>query len=181
MKRSLKKGSLDISIQAIIIIVLGMTLLGLGLGFVRNQFEIIGSTSTKVQQQVQEQILGQLRTSGDQASFAREVQLGRGKRDLLTLGVQNVGSQALYFKINLEFDKDNSDPGDEDFNLRYEKQCLSLSPAQANVYGISIKAPPIPGTFALRADINQYTDDKCTIPDQIQPKYDTKLSFITVG
>ena len=47
--------------------------------------------------------------------------------------------------------------------------------------GIIITPPPIPGTFALRADINQYIDDKCITPDQIKPKYDTKLSFITVG
>src|SRR3989338_6341980 len=112
----MKKGSLDISIQAIIIVVLGMTLLGLGLGFVRNQFDIIGSTSTKVQQSVQEQILGQLKATGDQTSFAREVNLNRGKRDLITLGVQNVGSRALYFTLKLQFDVTNSDPGQEDFN-----------------------------------------------------------------
>ena len=177
----MKKGSLDISIQAIIIVVLGMTLLGLGLGFVRNQFDIIGSTSTKVQQSVQEQILGQLRTTGDQTSFAREVNLNRGKRDLVTLGVQNVGSRALYFKLNFQFDVSNSDPGLDGFNLRYDQGCLTLLPAQANVYGISIKAPNIPGTFALRADVLQFTDDQCATPDPVQPKYDTKLSFIEVG
>src|SRR3989344_1302023 len=97
-----KRGSLDISIQAIIIVVLGMTLLGLGLGFVRSQFEQIGSIGTEVQSQVREQIIGQLRTSGEQISFPREVNLNRGESDVLTLGVQNVGSKELFFKLDLQ-------------------------------------------------------------------------------
>ena len=41
----LKKGSLNLSIQAIVIIVLAMTILGLGLGFVRGQFQQITSAA----------------------------------------------------------------------------------------------------------------------------------------
>lgn len=178
---SMKKGSLDISIQAIIIVVLGMTLLGLGLGFVRTQFEKIGSIGTEVQDQVREQIIGQLRTSGEQISFPREVNLNRGKRKVLTLGVQNVGSQELFYKLNLQFDESNSDKGSENFDLRYQKQCLRLLPAEADVHGISVEAPRAPGTFALRVDIGKYTDENCVTVDPIQTKYATKLSFITVG
>ena len=176
-----KKGSLEISIQAIIIIVLGMTLLGLGLGFVKSQFAIIEQTGTQVQNQVAEQIIGQLRASGEQISFARKVNLNRGDEEVLTLGVQNVGSKELFFKLHLEFDKTNSDPGSEDFVLLYEQECLSLLPADADVYGIDIKTPRITGTFALRADIQRYTDNTCATADPTQPRYATKLSFISVG
>ena len=40
-----KKASLEMSIQAIVIVVLAMTLLGLGLGFIRGMFKNIGSTT----------------------------------------------------------------------------------------------------------------------------------------
>ncbi len=177
----MKKGSLDISIQAIIIVVLGMTLLGLGLGFVRSQFEKITSIGTEVQDQVREQIIGQLRTTGEQISFPREVNLNRGKTKVLTLGVQNVGSRELFFKLDLSFDEVNSDQGFDAFDLRYPRQCLSLLPADAVVYGIDVQAPRTPGTFALKADVQRFTDEQCATPDPTQPRYATKLSFVRVG
>ncbi|MBS3127550.1 hypothetical protein J4410_00200 [Candidatus Woesearchaeota archaeon] len=42
-----KKAALELSINAIVIIVLAMTLLGLGLGFIRNQFSEIGDIEEK--------------------------------------------------------------------------------------------------------------------------------------
>jgi hypothetical protein len=177
----MKKGSLNLSIQAIVIVVLGMTLLGLGLGFVRGQFEKIGGVGDEVQDQVREQIIGQIRSSGEQISFPREVNLNRGKRKVITLGVQNVAAQELFFKLKLDWDADNSDAGSEDFDLRYNGACLSLLPADAQVYGISVSAPRSPGTFALRANVEKYSDQGCTTPDPTQPNYATKLSFISVG
>jgi|SRR3989338_576290 len=176
-----KKGSLELSIQAIVIIVLAMTLLGLGLLFVRSQFQQIQTIGTEVQEQVREQIVSQLRTSGEKVSFPRSIQLSRNEQKVITLGVQNIGAQTLYFKVNVSFDASNSDPGFESFNIRYQSECLLLSPAQADVYGINVRAPTTPGTFALRANVLQFTDMACAAPDPVQPLYATKLSFITVG
>jgi hypothetical protein len=42
-----KKGSLDISIQAIVIVVIAFVVLGLGLGFVKSTFKDITGTNTR--------------------------------------------------------------------------------------------------------------------------------------
>jgi hypothetical protein len=177
----MRKGSLNLSIQAIVIIVLAMTLLGLGLVFVRTQFVQLSDISTSVQTTVQEQILDQLRQSGDRLSLSQSLVFNKNDRKTIGIGVQNIGSQTLYFKLNVSFDEENSDPGFEDFDIRHDKGCLSLSPAEAQVPGVSILSPRTPGTFALRVSAFEYTDSSCSVPDPIGPVYATELSFITVG
>lgn len=185
------KASINVSIEAIIIIVLAMTLLGLGLSFIRGQFGQITTVSTEVQEQVREQIIGQLRTSGEKVSFPRSIQFNRNEQKVVTLGVQNTGSSTINFKLDLGFDPTNSDVPtgtaspqqylDDLFDIRYQRDCLSLPPSAAEVYGINVRAPTIPGTFALRANITQFTDTACTTVDPLQTLYASKLSFITVG
>lgn len=179
--RHSRKASLSLSIEAIVIIVLAMTLLGLGLGFVRSQFRQIQNTGIEVQEQVREQIISQLRTSGEKVSFPRSLTLSRSEQKVVTLGVQNIGTQSVYYTINSSFDPTNSDLGFDAFNIRYPRDCLSLSPAQAEVHGINVRAPSTPGTFALRVNIQQFSDNGCQTPDPIQPNYASKVSFITVG
>jgi hypothetical protein len=187
----MKKGSLNLSIQAIVIVVLGMTLLGLGLGFIRNQFQQISSVGTEVQEQVREQIVAQLRTSGEQVSFPRSVSMSRREQKVMTLGVQNVGSKEIKFRLDFTFDAPttgNSDVGEGGptlgFNLRYDRGCLTLLPAQSEVYGINVIAPSTPGTFALRASVEENPSSiaACSTPGGIaNNEYATKLSFLTVG
>ena len=64
-----KKASLEMSIQAIVIVVLAMTLLGLGLGFIRGMFKNIGSTTEDVTEQVRQRILDDLITGDKKISF----------------------------------------------------------------------------------------------------------------
>lgn len=178
-----KKGSLELSVNAIIIVVLAMTLLGLGLGFIRNMFQNITSTTTDVQTQVREQITTQLRSTGEKISFSSEVQFNRNEQKVITLGVQNTGTTTLFYKINVSLDPSNSDviAGQSPFsdaNLRYDRSCKSLVPSDADVVNINARAPSVPGTFALRADIESFTDSACTTE---QGSYASKLSFITVG
>ena len=200
MMRTQRKASLNLSIEAIIIIVLAMTLLGLGLAFIRSQLGKIQTTGTEVQEQVREQIVGQLRASGEKVSFPRSLQFSRGEQKVVTLGVQNTQNAPLYFIIKLGLDACNSDlPAGTDcklpdatnylkdkFDIRYQKDCITLSPSQAEVYGINVGAPTIGGTFALKAEVQQYLpptagQETCTTPDPVQPLYATKLSFINVG
>ena len=64
-----KKASLELSIQTIIIVVLAMTLLGLGLGFIRNMFGGIGGISEDVTEQVRQKILDDLIQGDIKISF----------------------------------------------------------------------------------------------------------------
>ncbi|MBD3354941.1 hypothetical protein GF361_03070 [Candidatus Woesearchaeota archaeon] len=173
-----KRASLNLSINAIVIVVLAMTLLGLGLGFIKSQIGEISGTTTEVQEQVREQIIGQLSTTGEKIYFPREQIFSKGERETIALGVQNTGGKTLYFKINVSFDEGNSDEGYDKFDLRWQKECKALSPAEAQTYGININAPNIPGTYALEAKVIGYNGSDC---GEIESIYASKLSFITVG
>src|SRR3989338_4376039 len=95
-----KRGSLEISIQAIIIMVLAMTLLGLGLGFIRGMFKNISSTTEDVTEQVREQILTDLRTGDKKISFPKtEVVIEKGQSTILNIGIRNKENAELGYSI----------------------------------------------------------------------------------
>ena len=201
-----KRASLELSIRAIVIVVLAMTLMGLGLGFIRSQFQDITSLNVEVQEQVKEQITAQLRTSGEKLSFPSTVQMNRGERKTLTLGVQNTGGERVYFGFNIDWDQTNSDhyvaytdntetSFTSEYNPRYLRDVcsFSLDPSEASAYGLNIKAPSTAGTDMVVVKIITAKKDapgNCLVyPDghanagsgQPDAVYATKTSFITVG
>lgn len=188
-----KRASLNLSINAIVIVVLAMTLLGLGLGFIRGMFKEISGMTTEVQEQVKEQITAQLRTTGEKISFPRAVVMGRGDRKVLTLGVQNTGSSTIFFGFNLSLDPENSDhiksKEFKDIIEAYDPRYLShpcaffLGPAEADAYGINLKAPKTAGTDMLIVNVLLAKKDAqgdC-IPEFSGETFATKTAFITVG
>ncbi len=181
----MKKGSLNLSIQAIVIVVLAMTLLGLGLGFLRSQFSQIGGISTDVQTQVKEQITEQLRVSGSKVSFPRTVLIERNEQKVVTVGVQNTGSSRVYFGLELSFDELQSDNLYDEYDFRYLNNSCSytLGPSESDAYGVSMKAPPAAGTDTMTIRvIRGATDDtgEC-LPESVETTiYATTSSFITV-
>jgi hypothetical protein len=196
-----KRASLELSIRAIVIVILAMTLLGLGLGFVRNMFQDIGGITTDVTEQIKEQITAQLRTSGEKLSFPATVALSRGELKTLIIGVQNTGSELIYFGFDLNWDAPNSDHAqksdgtvdsdktfDEEYDPRYlsDPCSFSLEPAEASAYGINIKAPRVAGTdmVVLKVRIAETSSDGSCAADadpSDNPVFATKTTFTTVG
>src|SRR3989338_6840926 len=97
-----KRGGLDLSIQTIVIVVLAMTLLGLGLGFIRNQFKNLSETTISVQDQIRQQILDDLRVGNKKLSFPTgNVLLSSGDSKDLAVGVQNLEDQPITFELKM--------------------------------------------------------------------------------
>lgn len=95
-----KKASLEISIQAIVIVVLAMTLLGLGLGFIKGMFKNITGTTEQVSEQVKQKILDDLVQGDKKVSFpTTEVIIDRGSATVLTVGIRNKDNQELRYKM----------------------------------------------------------------------------------
>lgn len=151
MRKMHKKAALELSINAIVIVILAMTLLGLGLGFVRNMFRDIGDTTTQVQDQMKEQILDDLRRGDKKLSFpSQRLTIEGGDEEIVAIGVKNTEASTLNFKIELsEIEGDNvtqviSDPGlatnSKDYSYFWDSNEQILSPGDANVYGITLKA-----------------------------------------
>ncbi|MBN4049176.1 hypothetical protein JYT91_01015 [archaeon AH-315-M20] len=200
-----KRASLELSIRAIVIVVLAMTLLGLGLGFIRSQFGTITSINVEVQEQVKEQITAQLRTSGEKLSFPRNLQMARGERKTLTIGVQNTGSDIMYFGFDVDWDVANSDhvkfddstipviqnSFEEEYNPRFlaDVCSYSLSPSESSAYGVNFKAPKTAGTdmIVLQVKLGKIKDDGSCDKNTDGVGVDsgeifaTKTSFVTIG
>ncbi len=181
-----KKASLNLSINAIVIVVLAMTLLGLGLGFIKSQIGEIAGTTTEVQEQVREQITGQLRTSGEKISFPRSITLKRGDRKVLTVGVQNTGSSTIFFGFDLTLDTTNSDHNGsvrDIYDARFTSNTCAfhLGPSEADAYGINIEAPNTAGTDMLKVDVVMGGEGSCGEGDNKNKTYASKSTFITVG
>ena len=99
--RSTKKASLELSIRAIVIVILAMTLLGLGFGFIRSMFENITDISEGVTQQIQQQIRDELISGEKRLSFPRdEITLKKGESTILAIGIKNKQDEDLFYKIN---------------------------------------------------------------------------------
>ena len=71
MRYKNRKASLELSIRAIVIVILAMTLLGLGLGFIRTMFKDISGITTDVSEQIRQQILDDLITNDKRVSFPK--------------------------------------------------------------------------------------------------------------
>ena len=142
-----KKASLEISIQAIIIIVLAMVLLSLGIVFIRGQFGKIIDIGGQVTDQIREQILDDLRRGDKKLSFpSNDIQIERNKAVTIAIGVKNIEPSDLKFGILVySIDKNDGEAGKPDdliieFDYNRKPQSQTLKPTEANVYPIRIKA-----------------------------------------
>ena len=176
-----KKASLEISIQAIVIVVLAMTLLGLGLGFIRAMFSGITKTGETLTEQIKNQIQEDLRTGDKKISFPKtQLQLDKGESEVLGVGIYNKKDTPLHYKIRLvPINDQNGAP----FTIENppwfqfaQNQVYTLSAADTDIRGIKLIIPrSVPaGSYFLTFDI---VDDDLPPPENI---YAQKDIFIVV-
>ncbi len=140
-----KKSSLEMSIQAIVIVVLAMTLLGLGLGFIKGMFRNITSTTEGVSEQVRQKILDDLIQGDKKISFPKtEVIIDKGGSAVLSVGIRNKGETEL--KYNIRFTPVTA-PGNQQFTIdnpkwfQYDESEFKLGSAQNEVRNIRLSIP----------------------------------------
>ena len=93
-----KRASLEISIQAIVIVVLAMTLLGLGLGFIKGMFGDIGRLSRATFDKIADQLQRDLVSTDSKLIFSQtKINVERGGSTLLGWGIKNEGNQKLEY------------------------------------------------------------------------------------
>ena len=69
----MKKASLQLSINAIVVLILAITMLGLGLGFMRNLFSSGEKQFERASDAVEKEVLEQIKESGKNIEFNRPV------------------------------------------------------------------------------------------------------------
>ncbi|MBI4145615.1 hypothetical protein HY493_05430 [Candidatus Woesearchaeota archaeon] len=88
-----KKAALELSINAIVVLILAITILGLGIGFIRGQFGGLSEQFTQVRAEIKDQLITKIRESGDLLVFNRaELEVATGKKDTFYIGVKNTES-----------------------------------------------------------------------------------------
>ena len=175
-----KKASLEISIQAIVIVVLAMTLLGLGLGFISGMFKNITSTTQDVTEQVRQRVLDDLISGDKKVSFPKtEIGVDKGGSEVLTVGVRNKKDTTLHYKMRFN---PISGPEGAPFTVdnpswfQFAETSYTLAAADAEVRNIRLSMPTgtPAGSYFLTFDV---IDDDLQSPNNI---YAQKDFFIIV-
>ncbi|MBS3127042.1 hypothetical protein J4228_02660 [Candidatus Woesearchaeota archaeon] len=171
-----RKGSLNLSIEAIVVIVIAFVVLGLGLGFVRSQFKDIGGTTKTVQEQIRQQLLDDLRTGDKRLSFpATEVNLAKKESIVTAIGVKNVKQGTLKFKVIVQSSGGDSIFGTEiNDNFLYAAEVDELPPTESRIIPVRITSETLAGTGQFKILIQDVTDPSA------ETVYDSKTFFITV-
>ncbi|MBI2208756.1 hypothetical protein HYU50_04650 [Candidatus Woesearchaeota archaeon] len=154
-----KRASLEISIQAIVIVILAMTLLGLGLGFIRGMFKDIGGVTTDVTEQIRQQILDDLITNDKKVSFPKtEITIDKGGSEVLTVGIRNKKDQPLNYRM--QFSAISGPDGDIvpdalDEWFQFSTEDDTLPPADATVRNVRLSIPSgwRSGSYFLTFDV----------------------------
>ena len=184
-----RKASLELSIQAIVIVVLAMTLLGLGLGFIRNMFKDIGGLSGDVSQQVREKILDDLITNDKKIAFPKtEIVIDKGGSEVLTVGIRNKQDQTLNYKMgftSISGPDGNFAIGNElNSWFQYGTVKYELSAANSDVRNIRLSVPSSAkaGSYFLTFDVIELGDNPETSQKEtdFESIYATKDIFIIV-
>ncbi len=183
MRRLKKRGALELSINAIVIVILAMTLLGLGLGFVRNMFRDITDTTGQVQDQMKEQILDDLRTGNKKLSFpSQQITIEGGGEQIIAIGVKNLQPGPLQYKIELFEISDNGastpissssslESGDA-YSFFWDITTQKLSPGDSQVFGITLKASrSSEGTKLFKIKIKPVSGAAANCGEQKTPTY----------
>jgi len=175
-----RKASLNLSIEAIVIVVIAFTVLGLGLGFVKSQIGDIQKTSSAVQEQISQQILDDLRTGNKKLSFpAAEITLGKKESSVTAIGIKNTLSGSLDYNIEIERSLGGEDifgatPEEVADHFLYTTDTDTLSATDTRVVPIRITTGTVAGTGQFKLTIFSVDEDGVKIP------YDSKTFFITV-
>jgi hypothetical protein len=185
-----KRGSLNLSIEAIVIVVIAFTVLGLGLAFVKNQLGGIGKTTSEVQTKIKEQILEDMRTSGKKLSIAQQIQLERGKETVENVGIVNTGTQTGTFGIRITPIKGQRPNGngitiDEmiaEISFFYSGLVdKTLPPTGGDVIPVTISArSSASGNYLYKVEVYQSPECSDTSVECPTP-YDTRSFFVKVG
>ena len=98
-----KKGSLEISINAIVILILAITILGLGLGFIKKQFGSLGEQFSSVSEEIKGEIVDKIRQSGELLVFNKNtIDAQIGKPIDFFVGIKNTGAEPNCFRTYVQ-------------------------------------------------------------------------------
>lgn len=201
-----KKGSLQLSINAIVILILAITILGLGLGFIKKQFSSLGEQFESVSAEIKGEIIEKIRSSGELLVFNKvEIDATVGKPDTFYIGIKNTGGEPNCFRTYVECVralKGSCDPAQPGvpvpvggINIRGDQPSadnawfqmfdeVDISGGDVGVFPVTIQIPGrvSPDTYLLSFEVYKTDSGDCgnpQWPNQEEP-YQSKQFYINV-
>ena len=187
-----RKASLNLSIEAIVIVVIAFTVLGLGLGFVKSQIGDIQTTSSAVQEQISQQILDDLRTGNKKLSFpATQLTLETNEESVQAIGIKNTEDLPIVLVLGFEvraedgsFEQFGSEAGlsfvsggqSVESKIIWDDGPQQLKASETRVLPVTITAPDKSGNYLYK--VNLYYSDDTGAANMNLPPYDSKTFFI---
>jgi len=139
-----KRGSLNLSINAIVILILAITMLGLGLAFMRNIFGGATEEFEKVSGTVEKQMIDQMKESNKVVDISRpKIDLKIGDTDQLFLGFKNMGTEPVDFQIADYVPNELGDPLNSncgEVQLKYVDSATTVAQGEVRVVPLNIVA-----------------------------------------
>jgi len=87
-----KKAALELSITAIVVLIIAITVLGLGIGFIKKQFGAGAELVSRELTGIKEQLKDQVRTGGELLVFSAPESVNIGKPQATFVGVRNTAA-----------------------------------------------------------------------------------------
>jgi len=87
-----KKAALELSITAIVVLIIAITVLGLGIGFIKKQFGEGGRLVEEQLTSIKQQLRDQMRTGGELLVFSVPDKVNIGKTGNVVIGVRNTAA-----------------------------------------------------------------------------------------
>lgn len=114
-----KKASLNLSINAIVVLILAITMLGLGLGFMKRTFGRATEQFGEVSKEVEKQLIDRLKESGESVSLSQfNVEMEKSSRETVYLAIRNsLGCDDVQFNIGYPPEEGECD------EVTYEGNC----------------------------------------------------------
>ena len=183
-----KKASLELSISTIVIVILAMTLLGLGLAFIKNVFSSTEEISASTFEKVSDQLQKNLADSDEKLVFSQyKLSIERGSSSLLGWGIRNDrGSKMSYWAeftaikcpgicpakedLNREWLTFKYNPDGNDSGLLYEAAANDLSIAR-----VDLSAPRAAAAGLYLIDLSIYEEK-----GETDEKYASTEIFVTI-
>ena len=161
-KKLNKKGSLEISITAVVVLILAIVMLGLGLGFIRSFFGGAVSQLGEITNSLDEQTRSELLQSPSQITFQTSRITVEGREKDLPFGVRNVRSNELQLAVHVDcFDAIGAAAkagveGEEDWIVFETFDTVNLEGGKSDVLPLKVQvdAAAIPTIYKCELDLN---------------------------
>ena len=163
-----KKAALELSINAIVILILAITMLGLGLGFMRNIFGSATEQFTQVTGAVEKQMVEQMKETNKIVDISRpKLTIKKGDSEQVFIGLKNVKSAANHYlivnpKVGSHMEKVGTNDPCIKLDIGYKNDPTQVSSGDVVVLPMNIKAAPDAPEGTCFIDVEVCIDETLT-------------------